>query len=107
MGKIITPDLVHNLIAKEKIEKKHRFESVGKIDDCGVSISEKMVVFYVDCGIVVFRAKVQNFGGFVVQTYEQEKYRNDCGKYAEIIAEIKKLRKEWTSGIWLGNRRVD
>ena len=106
MGKIVTPEAVHNLIFKVKSEGKKRFEMVGKIDYCGDSISEKLVVFWVDWGVVVFRAKMRNFDGFLCKTYEEEKYRNDCGNYDKIVAEIDELRREWTSGVYCGDRVV-
>ena len=107
MGKIVYPETVQLVVDKAKREGKLRFEYVGKIiDNCGFSIAEKMVVFWLDTGIVVFRAKAQYIGDFACLTYEEEKYPNHCGKFDRIIAEINELRKEYTSGIWCGNQRI-
>lgn len=107
MQKLLSPEVVHNLISKTKREGKLKLEYVGKIMDGGFSIAEKMIVFWLDTGVVIFRAKAQNFGGFVMLTYVQEKYPNKCGNYDKIIAEISELRKEYTSGIWLGDKRIN
>ena len=106
MGKNITPDTVRYVVNKADREGKLKYEYVGKVDDGGITIAEKMIIFWLDTGVVLFRAKPQKFYDFVCLTYIEEKYPKHCGKYSEIIAEINRLRKEYTSGIWCGGKRV-
>ena len=106
MGNLLSPEVIHNVCSKAKREGKLKYEYVGKIMDGGFCVAEKMIVFWLDAGVVLFRAKPQKFGDFVVLTYVQEKYPNKCGNYDKIIAEISKLRKEYTSGIYIGDKRI-
>ena len=106
MQKLLSPEVVHNVCEKAKCEGKLKYEYVGKIMDGGFYIAEKMIVFWLDTGICIFRAKPQKFGDFVALTYVQEKYPNECGSYNKIIAEISGLRREYTSGIWIGDKRI-
>ena len=94
----ISPAVVEAVVARTMREGKIHFERVGKIiDNCGNSIAEKMIVFWCDCGITVFRANVEWIGDFPIMNYYREKYPSE--KTGNIIAEILKLREEWTSGI--------
>ena len=106
MQKLLSPEVVHNVCGKAKREGKLKYEYVGKIMDCGNFVTEKLIVFWLDTGVVIFRARPQKFGDFLVLTYTQEKYPNECGNYNKIIAEISELRRDYTSGIWLGEKRV-
>ena len=106
MQKLLSPEVVHNVCGKAKREGKLYYEYVGKIMDGGFYVAERMIVFWLDTGIVLFRAKPQKIGDFVALTYVQEKYPNECGNYGTIIAEIDKYRKEYTSGVWIGDKRI-
>lgn len=108
MGNSLYPETVRMVVDKAKRDGKLRFERVGKVIDkyCGLSIAEKMIVFWLDTGVVVFRAEAQYIGEFSWLMYKEEKYPNNCGSYDKIIAEIDELRKEYTSGVWCGDKRV-
>ena len=94
---VIFPAVAEEVVKKAIREGKIHVERVGKIMDGGFSIAEKLIVFWLDTGVAVFRTKVQKIGDFPVLNYVMEKYPAE--KSDGIIAEIIRLRKEYTSGV--------
>ena len=96
----ISPAVAEAVVAKAIHSGTIHVERVGKIMDKlypGNSIAEKMIVFWGENGITIFRTKVDWIGDFPIKNYYREKYPNN--KTMGIINEILKLREEWTSGI--------
>ena len=94
---VIMPNVANEVVRRAIDGGKIHVERCGKIDECGISM-EKMIVFWLDTGIVVFRTKMQKIGDFAIVNYIAEKYPGE--KTGKIIAEIENLRKEWTSGVF-------
>ena len=97
-NEVVTPDVMELVVARAMREGKIHVERIGRVVDCGNYIAEKMIVFWLDTGIVVFRTQMQKIGDFPIISYTTEKYPN--GKTSGIIDEILKLRAEYTSGIF-------
>ena len=100
MQKIVSPSIAENVVSRAIHDGKIHVERIGKIIDKynpENTIAEKMIVFWGDFVITAFRTKLEWIGDFPVINYIVEKY--PCQKSYAIIAEIEKVRKEWTSGI--------
>ena len=100
----IFPCVVREVVDRAMRDGKFYVEHVGQIIDCGVSIAEKLIIIRGENVITIFRAKPMRIGDFVTLTYDMEKYPVDNAE--KIYAEIGKLRKEYTSGVWCGNNRI-
>ena len=96
-GDRISPTMAEQLV-HIAIQKKIPVEKCGKIFYGGNSIAEKLIVFWLDSGVVVLRTLAREIGDMPVIIYIAEKYPN--AKSGKIIAEIQEYRKEWTSGIF-------
>ena len=95
---VILPEVAEAVVQKAICDGKIHVERVGIIaDNCNNKIAEKMIVFWLNTGITVYRTNAMMIGNFPVISYRAEKYPN--GRTEKIIAEIEKLRKEWTSGV--------
>ena len=100
MQKIVSPSIAESVVSRAIREGKIHVERIGKIIDKynpENTIAEKMIVFWGDFVITVFRTKLEWIGDFPIKNFIMEKY--PCEYACNIIAEIEQLRKEWTSGI--------
>lgn len=97
-GDRISPTVAEQLVRIAIHERKIPVERCGKIFYGGNSIAEKLIVFWLDSGVVVLRTLARKIGDMPTVIYIAEKYPN--AKSGKIIAEIQEYRKEWTSGIF-------
>lgn len=97
MGKLLYPEIAEGIIARA-LQSGIHIERVGRImDNRGNFIAEKITVVWGENVIAVFRTEIKWFGDLPTKKYTLEKYPIE--KSTGIIAEINKLRDEWTSGI--------
>ena len=97
-NEVITPAVADGVVSRAIHDGKIHVERVGKIiDKYGNSIAEKMIIFWGEHVITIFRTKCTWIEDFPVIVYNAEKY--PCNQSDAIIAEIQQMRLEWTSGV--------